>query len=141
MRIQTTLDIARSPANVSAFLTDQHNWARLDPALIALTPRGTLAEGQAGTMTRRVSGIPVTTKWSVTELVPGSRLTMLIEGAGYQLRETTTLVSHDNGTHVTVLDELRATSVPGRLFVAISGPFIRRDLQARAKRLKELLEG
>jgi hypothetical protein len=134
-----TTRIARSPDEVSDFLVDPANWARIDPALVDLQPRARLALGAMGTMTRRVGGMRVTTAWEVTGLDPGSRLAMCITGRGYRLTETITLAAEGAGTLVTVVDDLLPTSLAGRAFVAISGPFIRRDLRDRTARLTTLL--
>lgn len=141
MIIGRTIEIARSPAEVYDFLVDQGSWAKLDPALTDVTPRGEVTIGMSGTMTRRVTGMKVTTYWTVTELAPGSRSTMVISGRGYELRETTSLAPAAAGTQVKIVDTLTPTSLGGRFFVAVSGRFIRRDLEARAGRLKALLEG
>lgn len=68
-----TMRTARSPDDVFGFLIDRANWAVVDPALVELTPMGRLALGASGTMTRRVSGMRVTTAWEVSELEPGAR--------------------------------------------------------------------
>jgi hypothetical protein len=141
MNIQTSVDIARSPGEVFAFMVDQANWAAMDPALVDLSPRGRAAKGQHGTITRRVMGMRVTTAWVITELEPGSRMTMLIAGREYELGETSTLTPEGSGTRVTVVDTLTPTSLLGRLMVPLSRGFIRRDLEARTGRLKSLLDG
>ena len=132
--------IARPPASVYARLVDQDTWAALDPALLEITPRGSVAVGMSGTMRRRVAGMRVTNGWTVTELEPGARVGMRLTGAGYELIETTTLEATAGRTRATIVDTLRPTSLGGRLFVAVLGPFIRRDLRARSERLKVLLE-
>ncbi len=135
-----SLDIARPSERVYAVLVDQDTWAALDPTLMDVTPRGSLAVGMSGTMTRRVAGRRVTNGWIVLELEPGRRVGMRLTGAGYELIEETTLEGTSGGTRATTADTLRHTSVGGRLLVAVSGPFIRRDLRKRNKRLKALLE-
>ena len=140
MIVETTFHIARPRSDVFAFLADQTNWARIDPALVDLSPTGTLAIGKAGTMTRRVSGLRVTTRWTVVEFQPDARLTIQDVGKGYALTEDMTLEDVSGGTRLHVVDTLLPTSLPGRLFVAMSGPFIRRDLRDRATRLTALLE-
>ena len=136
-----SLDIARPPEHVYAVLLDQDTWAALDPATLDITPRGPLTAGMTGTMTRRVAGRRVTNGWTVLDLEPGTRVGMRLTGAGYELIETTTLEATSGGTRVTTVDSLRPTSVGGRLFVAVSGPFIRRDLRERYTRLAALVEG
>jgi hypothetical protein len=66
---------------------------------------------------------------------------MRIAGPGYELTETTTLRLAPGGTRATIVDELEPTSLFGRVFVAMSGGFIRRDLRARSERLRSLLDG
>jgi hypothetical protein len=139
--IETISVRTERPSNaVFEYLVDQANWPLMDPALVQLSPRGPLAVGQSGTMTRRVSRMRVTTSWEITELEPGSRLGMRITGKGYQLTETTAVVADGGGTTVTVVDMLVPTSLAGRAFVAMSGPFIRRDLRDRAARLASILD-
>ena len=135
-----TMRIGRRPDDVFAFLIDQANWAAVDPALVDLTPRSRLTLGAAGTMTRRVSGMCVTTAWEVSELEPGSCLTVRISRRGYGLTEATSLVADGDGTRATVVDTLLPTSLGGRAYVAASGPFMRRDLRDRAARLATLLD-
>ena len=121
-----SLDIASPPERVYAVLIDQDAWAALDPATLDITPRGEVAVGMTGTMTRRVAGMRVTNGWTILDLEPGTRVGMRLTGAGYELIETTTLEATPGGTRATIVDNLRPTSVGGRLFVAVSGPFIRR---------------
>ena len=135
-----SLHIARPPEHVYAFLIDQATWAAMDATLLDVTPRGSVAVGMAGTMTRRVAGRTVTDSWTVTELEPVTRVGMRLTGAGYQVVETIVLEGTAAGTHATIVDTLRHTSAGGRLLVALSGPFVRRDLRTRFGRLKALLE-
>jgi hypothetical protein len=134
-----SLEVARSPAEVYAFLIDQDNWVALDPATTDITPRRTVHGGMTGTITRRVAGMRVRNGFLVTALEPDRRLDMRLTGAGYALTETTTLEATPGGTRATIVDVLEPTSLGGRLFVAVSGPFIRRDLKARSERLRSLL--
>ncbi len=133
-------DIARPPERVYAVLIDQNAWAALDPPLVDFAPRGPLAVGMTGTMTRKVAGRRITDGWTVLELEPGTRFAMRVTGAGYELIETITLEATAGGTRATTVDTYRHTSLGGRLLIAVSGPFIRRDLRERHKRLKALLE-
>ena len=140
MIAERSLEIARPPAEVYAFLLDQDNWAALDPSTMDITPRGAVHEGMTGTITRRVAGMRVRDGFLVTELEPETKMSMRLTGAGYALTETTTLEATPDGTRVTTVDVFEPTSLAGRLFVAVSGPFIRRDLKARSERLRSLLE-
>ena len=137
---ERTVTIAQSPAHVYAYLIDQASWAALDPSVLEISPRGPVSTGMTGTMTRRVAGLRVTNGFTVTELAPDARLGMRITGAGYALTETISLEAMPDGTRATVVDVLEPTSLGGRLFVALSGGFIRRDLRVRFERLKSALE-
>jgi hypothetical protein len=140
--IRETVAVARGPREVFDFLANQDNWARMDPALQDLEPRGGVILGRRGTMSRRVLPlVTVTTSWEVTAIEPGARLGMRITGNGYTLEESITTEAGATGTLATFTDTLTPTSGAGRLLVALSGPFIRRDLRARSRRLKALLEG
>ena len=136
-----SLDIAGPPERVYAVLTDQDAWAALDPPLVDFTPRGPLAVGMTGTLTRKVAGRRITDGWTILELEPGTRFAMRVTGAGYELIETITLEATAGGTRATTVDAYRHTSLGGRLLIAVSGPFIRRDLRERYKRLTALVEG
>lgn len=140
MIVEHRMHIPRPSAQVYAFLVDQDNWVALDPATLDITPRGSVTVGMAGTMTRRVNGLRVTNGWIVTDLEDSAKVGMRITGRGYALTETTTLEATPDGTRATIVDVLEPTSAAGRLFVALSAPFMRRDLQARAERLRSLLE-
>ena len=105
------------------------------------TPRGPLAVGMTGTLTRKVAGRRMTSGWTILELEPGTRFAMKVTGAGYELIETITLEATAGGTRATTVDDYRHTSLGGRLLIAVSGPFIRRDLRERYKRLTALVEG
>ena len=140
MIAEHSLEIARSPAEVYAFLVDQDNWATLDPATLDITPGEEVHQGMTGTITRRVAGRRVRNDFLVTELEPEAKMAMRLTGAGYALTEITSLEAIPEGTRVTIVDVLEPTSFGGRLFVAVSGPFIRRDLKTRSERLRSLLE-
>ena len=135
-----SLEIARPPERVYAVLIDQETWAALDPPLVDFAPRCPLAVVMTGTLTRKVAGRRITDGWTILELEPGRRFAMKVTGAGYELIETIMLEATAGGTRATTVDTYRHTSLGGRLFIAVSGPFIRRDLRERYKRLTALLE-
>jgi hypothetical protein len=60
---------------------------------------------------------------------------------GYGMIEEVDLEPTDTGTRARFVDRVWPTSLPGRLMVALSGGIMRRDLRARADRLKALLDG
>lgn len=63
-------------------------------------------------------------------------MSMRLTGMGYVMTETTSLAATSAGTRATIVDVLEPTSFAGRIFVALSGSFMRRDLLARAARLE-----
>jgi hypothetical protein len=135
------IDIARPPADVFAFLTDSANWSKVDDTVVRLEPIAHVSLGTNGIVTnRRAGGLKATTKWEITEFVPGSRFTNRIVGVGYELSEAVDLSSTPTGTKVSASDSLRSTSPVGWLMVPLSGGIIRQDLQKRMATLKSLLE-
>jgi carbon monoxide dehydrogenase subunit G len=141
MIIEGRITIASTPQNVFDVLTDPAAWATLDAALVEVTPLTRLVPGTSGSMKRRIGlGLTVTTAWTNTDFVPGARLENRITGFGYELREGVTLASAGDGTQLTVVDTLVATSLVGQAMVAMSRRIIRRDLDARFAKLKSLLE-
>jgi hypothetical protein len=135
------VEIARPPAEVFAFLVDMSNWSKLDQTIVMLEPMTPLAVGANGTVTnKRALGMKATTRWEITEFVPGQRLTNRIVGVGYELREKVDLTPTAGGTRVSVTDRLTATGPVGWLMVPLSAGIIRRDLENRSAALKALLE-
>ena len=141
MIIEGQIAIASAPRRVFDVLADPTAWVALDAALVEVTPLARIVPGTTGSMRRRVGpGMTVTTAWTNTEFVPDARLENLIKGFGYELREAVALAPDGDGTQVTVLDTLVATSLVGRALVALSRGIIRRDLDARLLKLKSHLE-
>lgn len=139
--VEGGIGIARPPQDVFDVLADPTTWATLDTALVDVEPRAPVAPGMKGTVRRRVGpGMTVKSAWEITDYAPGVRFENLITGSGYELRETVVLAAEPDGTRVSVVDALIPTSLVGRVMVAASGGFIRRDLTARLANLKSLLE-
>lgn len=141
IEIRSELRIGRPPADVFRFLADTASFALVDPALVAYSPEGVLSVGLTGTFTHRRSGMTARSTWRVDELKPPTRLRVTIRGMGYEMDETADLVPDGDGTHITFVDRVWPTSLPGRLLVALSGGIMRRDLARRAGLLKVALEG
>lgn len=81
------------------------------------------------------------TTWTVTTFEPPHRLVVEITGPGYGMTEEAALEATAGGTSARFVDRVWPTSLPGRVMVALSGGIMRRDLRARADRLRRLLEG
>jgi carbon monoxide dehydrogenase subunit G len=139
--LSTQLDVARSPEDVFAFLADIDSFRALDPALIECTPSGRLEAGLSGTFAHRRGGMTARTTWRVTVFAPPHLLEVAIRGAGYEMTERADVAGDGSGTRATFVDRVWPTSLAGRVLVALSGGIMRRDLLARAERLKAILEG
>jgi carbon monoxide dehydrogenase subunit G len=137
--ISQDVAVARPRADVYEFLVDTANFKKVDRALVAYEPEGRMEVGTRGTMRHRRGGMTARTTWHVTELVPDERLAVEIRGMGYWMQELVELSDDGAGTAMRVVDTLAGTSLLGRLFVAISGGFIRRDLEARLSLLRTAL--
>lgn len=135
------LDIARPPADVFALLTDTAHFRMVDPALVDFGPVGPLAAGSTGWFRHRRGGMTARTTFRVSELNAPTRLEVAIAGMGYEMTESAVLEATPTGTRARFVDRVWPTTLPGRLLVALSGGIMRRDLRARAARLKALLEG
>jgi hypothetical protein len=134
------LDLARQPADVFALLADTGSFRAVDPALIDFGPPGALAAGAEGWFKHRRGGMTARTTFRVTEFDAPRRFEVAISGMGYSMTEAAELEAVATGTHARFVDRVWPTSLPGRLLVALSGGIMRRDLRARAARLKALLE-
>lgn len=133
-------DIARPPGDVFTLIADPASFKRVDPAMIDFGPPGPLAVGGTGWFKHRRGGMTARTTFTVTELDPPRRLVVEIAGVGYGMTEAAILEATPGGTHARFIDRVWPTSLPGRLLVALSSGIMRRDLRARADRLKAILE-
>ena len=139
-RIESTFRFDRSPAEVFAILADPANLRVVDPALVDFSPSGQLSAGLQGTMAHRRGPMIARTSWTVTEHDAPRSLVVEIQGSGYGMTEAAILEPSDGGTRATFVDRVWPTSLAGRLMVALSGGIMRRDLRARAERLRTALE-
>jgi carbon monoxide dehydrogenase subunit G len=134
------LDIGRPPADVFALLIDPNHFRLVDPALIDYGPPGPLTARTEGWFKHRRGGMTAKTTFRVTDFDSPQRLQVAISGMGYAMTETAELEAIPRGTRARFVDRVWPTTLPGRLLVALSGGIMRRDLRARAVRLKALLE-
>jgi hypothetical protein len=138
--LSSELEVARSPEDVFAFLADIDSFRVVDPASSMFRqavdwPRASPARS------RTAVAAWARTTWRVTEFAPPSVLEVAIRGAGYEMTERAELAGVGTGTRATFVDRVWPTSLAGRMLVALSGGIMRRDLRARAGRLKAILEG
>lgn len=138
-QIGSTFQVDRSPTEVFAFLADTANFRAVDAALVDYAPTGPLRAGVQGRFAHRRGWMVARTTWTVTQLDPPRSLVVEVHGAGYAMTEAATLEPEAGGTRATFVERVWPTSRAGRLLVALSGGVMRRDLRARAARLKELL--
>jgi carbon monoxide dehydrogenase subunit G len=134
------LDVGRSPEDVFALLIDPNQFRLVDPALIDHGPPGPLTAGTEGWFRHRRGGMTAKTTFRVTDFDSPRRLEVAISGMGYAMTETAELTAIPTGTRARFMDRVWPTTLPGRLLVALSGGIMRRDLRARAARLKALVE-
>ena len=139
--IETVVDIERGPDVVFAFLADTRSFRALDPALVEFEPDGLLATGLRGRFVHRRGGLIARTTWRVESAEAPRHLEVEIRGAGYGMVEIADLEGTPSGTRARFVDRVWPTSLAGRILVAFSGGIMRRDLRARAGRLKSILEG
>lgn len=135
------LDVARPPGEVFALLVDPDHFRVLDPAMRDYSPKGALTSGTEGWFKHLRGGMTATTTFRVTDFDSPLRLAVAISGMGYAMTEAADLEATPNGTNARFVDRVLPTTLPGRLLVALSGGIMRRDLRARAGRLKAILEG
>ena len=138
--IESTLDLRRPPDEVFDYLADTRSFKEVDAALIEFEPQGKLEAGMTGRFLHRRNGLPVRSTWQVIELAAPRRLSVEIRGMGYGMTEEADLEATPTGTRVRFVDRGWPTSLAGRVMVALSGGIVRRDLRARAERLRNVLE-
>jgi polyketide cyclase/dehydrase/lipid transport protein len=139
-RIESTLVVDRSPEEVFAFLADTAKFQAVDPALVDYSPAGQLSAGLQGTFAHRRGWMVARTTWTVTEFDAPRFLVVEVLGAGYGMTEAATLEPAAGGTRATFVERVWPTTLPGRLLVSLSGGIMRRDLRARAERLRAALD-
>jgi uncharacterized protein YndB with AHSA1/START domain len=138
--IESTLEITRPPDEVFDYLADTRSFKEVDAALVEFEPQGKLERGMTGRFLHRRSGLPARSTWQVIELDAPRHLSVELRGMGYGLTEEADLESTPSGTRVRFVVRVWPTSLAGRAMVALSRGIIRRDLRARADRLKVVLE-
>lgn len=121
-------------------LIDTSRLRELDPALVDYGPPGPLTAASEGWFKHRRGGMTARTTFRVRVFEAPRRLEVAITGMGYQMTEAAELEATPTGTRARFVDRVWPTTLPGRLLVALSGGIMRRDLRARAARLKAILE-
>jgi uncharacterized protein YndB with AHSA1/START domain len=140
-RFEYTVQIARPPVEVFAFVTEPVNYPRWQPSLVEVHPHGTgpLRVGREVTEVRRFLGRQVETTWTCVEHEPARRSAIESRDGPVPFRATFDLAPNGPGTRFTWIVETAGTAA------LVAGPLVgrttRRELETNAERLKELLEG
>jgi uncharacterized protein YndB with AHSA1/START domain len=141
LRIDVTLEIARSPTEVFAALTDLERVPEWQESAIDSRCDGPLEEGARIYERRRAMGREIENELEVTSFEPGRRLTLKVVDGPVPFSVDHQLVEQDGGgsTFLHVIAE----GNPGS-FMQLAKPMLRRhaerELQGDFERLKQQLE-
>jgi carbon monoxide dehydrogenase subunit G len=135
-----TVEIARPPDEVFAFVTDPEAYPRWQPSLLRIQPHGPgrLRLGSGATEVRRFLGREVETTWTCVEHEPSRRSAIECRDGPVRFRGTFALEPSGTGTRFTWSVELlgRISSLARPLVGRATGG----ELRANCSRLKKLLE-
>jgi carbon monoxide dehydrogenase subunit G len=136
-----TVEIARAPEEVFAFVSDPANYPQWQPSLVAIEPHrpGPLRVGREATEVRRFLGREIETTWTCVEHEPHSRSAIECDQGPVPFKGTFVLEPADRGTRFTWTVETRGPAA--RLGGPLVGRATRAELEGNSGRLKELLEG
>jgi carbon monoxide dehydrogenase subunit G len=135
-----TVEIARAPEDVFAFVTDPANYPQWQPSLVAIEPHapGPLRVGSEATEVRRFLGREVETTWTCVEHEPHERSAIECDEGPVPFRGTFALEPAGGGTRFTWTVETRGAA--SRFGGPLVGRATRSELSASSGCLKELLE-
>jgi carbon monoxide dehydrogenase subunit G len=139
IRIELTVEIARTPEEVFALLSDVERLPEWQTSAVEAHTEGPLAQGSRITETRRLLGREVDSELEVVAYEPPKRLTLRSLGGPVRFTVDHELVAQDGGTRLTLVAEAE----PGGL-MRFTGPMIARTAEQQFRqdfdRLKALLE-
>jgi carbon monoxide dehydrogenase subunit G len=139
IRIELTVEIARTPEDVFAFLTDIERLPEWQTSAVEAHTDGPLAKGSRITEKRRLLGREVDSELEVVACEPPKRLILRSLGGPVKFTVDHELAAHGEGTRLTLIAEAE----PGGL-MRLTGPMIARTAEQQFRqdfdRLKELLE-
>ena len=139
MRVELTIEVARPPDEVFAFLTDLEKLPEWQGSAIESRAEGPLREGARIHERRSLFGREAETELEVTAYEPGRRLTLRTIRGPVGLTIDHALEEHAGGTKLQVTAEGKqkgALRFAGRAVESRARKELRRDFD----RLKELLE-
>lgn len=141
LRVSTAVDIARSPHDVFAFISEPENLPRWDPAIQAVRRRepGPVRTGSVLTVTAEEGGRRVTIDGEVTEFEPDRLFGLAATFSGVPLRLRWRVEPDGAGTRLTTEGEAELSGV-----LALAGGYIGGVVTDRLKvahqNLKRVLE-
>ena len=141
-RFEHSVEIARPPEAVFAFLTDPRNYPLWQPSLIEVRPhrRGRLRVGAEVTEVRRFLGHEMETTFVCTEHEPPRRSSIEDDSGPVPFRGTFELEPTRRGTRFRWTVETRPAPL-SKLAGPLVGRVTERELATNATALKALLEG
>jgi carbon monoxide dehydrogenase subunit G len=139
IRIELTVEIARTPEDVFGLLSDIERLPEWQTSAVKAHTEGPLAEGSRVTEKRRLLGREVDTELEVVVFEPPSRLTLRSLGGPVNFTVDHELVAQGGGTQLRFLAEAQ----PGGL-LRLTEPVLARTAEQEFRRdfdrLKKLLE-
>ncbi|MDP9467912.1 MAG: SRPBCC family protein [Chloroflexota bacterium] len=140
-RVQGTVFIAASPAEVYAFLSEPTNVPRWQTGVVSserTSPAPTVT-GSTGRVVLEVMGQRVTAETTVREAVPDKRLVLAASVSGMSVVGSLDLVAVEGGTKVTFSSEVKAESIFMAPLERLVTDGVEQDLDASLARLSAAL--
>jgi uncharacterized protein YndB with AHSA1/START domain len=137
-RVQRTAQIAATPAEAYAFLTEPANLPRWQAGIISAerTSPPPTAVGSTARVVLELMGQRVTAEITVREAVPDRRLALATSMSGIGVVATLDLVPHEGGTEITLASEVRAENIFMAPIEGMVTSSAERDLDASLARLQ-----
>lgn len=139
MRVELTIEIARPPDDVFAYLTDVEQLPRWQKSVLEARADGPFAEGTRIVERRSLFGREAESELQVTAFEPGRRLTLETIRGPVELEVDHRLEQAETGTRLEVTAAGRAKGA-----LRFAGPAVaagaRQELKRDFERLKALLE-
>jgi len=140
IRIELTVEIARTPEDVFELLSDIERLPEWQASAIDAHAKGPLGEGSRVTEKRRLLGRELDTELEVVAYEPPQRLTLRSLGGPVEFTVDHELAAQGGGTQLRLVAEAQ----PGGL-LRLTEPVLARTAEQEFRRdfhrLKELLEG
>ena len=137
-RVQGTVLIAASPAEVYAFLSEPANVPRWQTGVVSserTSPPPTVT-GSTGRVVLEVMGQRVTANTKVLEAVPDRRLALATSVSGMSVVGSLDLAAVEGGTRVTFSSEVRAESIFMAPLERMVTDAVEKDMESSLARLQ-----